>query len=138
ILYFVVTSTLLSKPEMRELGSWLEPLGIGAFAEITRYCTPAQKNTQLPELTCVLLGNRLLWTGVGMAFLGASVAYYSRAARGNSEKNQAKLQKAEKKAVAHAPQARPLASGRYGFAQSVTQFIARTRFEMGLIFKSPA
>ena len=138
ILYFVVTSTLLSKPEMRELGSWLEPLGIGAFSEISRYWTPAQKNTELPELTGVLLGNRLLWTGVGLAFLAAAVAFFSRSARGNSEKKQAKLQKAEKKAVVHAPQARPLASGRYGLAQSVSQFIARTRFEMGLIFKSPA
>jgi len=79
ILYFVVTSTLLSKPEMRALGSWLEPLGIGAFTEISRYWTPAQKNTELPALTGVLLGNRLLWTAVGMAFLASAVAFYSRA-----------------------------------------------------------
>ena len=138
ILYFVVTSTLLSKPEMRELGSWLEPLGMGAFQELTRYWTATEKNTRLPELTGVVLGNRIIWVGVGLALLGAAVAFFSRSPRGTSEKKMAKLQKASAKAVKSAPQTKPLAAGRYGPAQSLAQLAARTRFEMGLIFKSPA
>ncbi|WP_297802696.1 M1 family aminopeptidase [uncultured Brevundimonas sp.] len=138
ILYFVVTSTLLSKPELRELGSWLEPLGIGAHTEVTRYWTAAEKNTRLPELTGVLLGNRLLWTGVGVAFIAAAVAFFSRSPRGSSEKKLAKMQKVSAKAARKAPEPKPLVAGKYGAAQTFAQLIARTRFEMGLIFKSPA
>ena len=138
ILYFVVSSTLLSKPEMRELGSWLEPLGIGAFSEVTRYWTAAEKNTRLPELAGVILGNRVLWTSMGVIFLGLSVALFSRSPRGTSEKKLARLQKASAKAEKSAPAPRPLASPKFGIAQSLAQLAARTRFEMGLIFKSPA
>ena len=138
ILYFVVNGTLLSKPEMRELGAWLEPLGIGAFSELTRYWTADEKNTRLPEMAGILLGNRLLWTGVGVAFLAAAVVFFNRSPRGSSEKKLAKLQKTSAKAAKSAPAAKPLASGKYGFAQSLAQLAARTRFEMGLIFKSPA
>ena len=138
IAYLVVQSTLLSKPEMRELASWLEPLGVSAFNNIIRYWTPAEQNTQLPDISGVLLGNRLLWTGIGLLFVVLSMALYSRSARGKSEKQQARLQKKTKKALKAAPAPRPLASPKYGFAQSLQQLLARTRFEMGMIFKSPA
>lgn len=137
ILYFVSTNTLLDKPETREIGAWLDPFGAGALFELTRYWTAEESNTRLLPLTGMFLGNRLLWLGVAVGFIILSLALFNRGARGTQEKKTAKLARKTKETKA-APAPRPLASPKYGLPQSLVQFAARTRFEMGLIFKSPA
>ena len=137
ILYFVTTNTLLDKPETRELGAWLDPFAAGALSQITRYWTAEESNTRLLELSGVLLGNRLLWCAVALGFIALSMALFARSNRGSQKNKTAKRNRKIKTAKA-APTPRPLATPRFGLRQSLIQFAARTRFEMGLIFKSPA
>ncbi len=136
-LYFVTTGTLMAKPEMRELAAWLDPFGASTLSQVTRYWTPEESNTRLPELAGVLLGNRLIWSAVGIGFLGLALTLFNRGARGTQEKKLAKLNRKSAKAKA-APAARPLANPKFGLGTSLQQLWARTRFEMRLIFKSPA
>lgn len=137
IVYLTLTSSL-ERPEFREILAWLEPFGLSAFGEVTRYWTPAERNTLMPPMEGVLLYNRLIWTGVGVVFLAAAYGLYRPGTRG------AKLRKTEKlRALAEKDAATPASSGplpapSYGLAAGWTQLRKRTGFEMALIFKSPA
>lgn len=106
VLYFVTTGTLMAKPEMRELAAWLDPFGASTISQITRYWTPEENNTRLPELAGTLLGNRLIWTSVGVAFIGMALVLFNRAARGTQEKKLAKLNRKAAKAKAAPSRAR--------------------------------
>jgi len=138
ILYLIASGTIGSKPEFYQISAWLEPFGAAAHGLVTRYWTPEEQNTLNPALTGALLGNRLLWTGVGLVLLAVAYVLFQPGARGASEKRQAKLRKLEGRAVASAPAARPLADARQGPASAWAQLVKRTRFEMALIFRSPA
>lgn len=138
ILYLTVNVVFSDKPEYQAVMAWADPFGGGAYGLVTQYWTAAEKNALNPPLTGVLLGNRLLWTGVGLAFLASAFALYRPSIRGAKLKRQARLQ-ASAAAEATAPAASgPLPSPRFGLVSVWPQLVARTGFEMGLIFRSPA
>lgn len=140
ILYMTVNVAFADKPELEQLMAWADPFGAGAYGLVTQYWTAAERNTLNPPLEGVLLGNRLLWTGVGLVFLASAFALYRPAARGAKLKKQARLQaqSAAEAAVAAPAPSGPLPAPRFGMASVWPQLAARTGFEMGLIFRSPA
>jgi ABC-2 type transport system permease protein len=135
--YMVTTGVLGSKQELEVIMAWAEPFGSGAFSLVTKYWTPLERNTLNAPLSGVFLGNRLLWTAVGLAILAATYWLYRPTARGAKAGTVDKLRKL---AAAPAQTARiaPLAQPSYGFKAGWTQLWARIRFEMALVFKSPA
>ncbi len=52
-----------------ELTSLLDPFGITAIEELTRYWTVFEKNSLVPALEGTLLVNRLVWVAIGLVFL---------------------------------------------------------------------
>lgn len=54
----------------------LDPFGVRVLAQLTRYFSGAQLNAELPPLSGLLLANRLLWAGVALAMLGATVLLF--------------------------------------------------------------
>ena len=82
IAYMVATGVLGSKPELEQAMAWAEPFGSAAYSLVTKYWTPAERNTLNPALTGVFLGNRLLWTGVGLAILVGTYWLYQPTVRG--------------------------------------------------------
>ena len=61
------------------LASLLEPLGLVALRSGSRYWTVAEYNSALPGLSAELVGNRLLWLGVGLVALGWAAYSFSYA-----------------------------------------------------------
>ena len=51
--------------------SLLDPFGLVAFEDVTRYWTVFDRNTLVPAVTGVLLVNRVLWLGIAAAAIGA-------------------------------------------------------------------
>lgn len=137
IAYMVATGVLGTKQELEVIMAWAEPFGSAAFSLVTKYWTPAERNLQNVPLTGVFLGNRLLWTGVGLAVLAATYWLYRPTARGAKAGTADKLRKLAA-APAQTPIGKPLAAPSYGLSAGWTQLWARTRFEMALVFKSPA
>jgi ABC-2 type transport system permease protein len=82
VLYLVATS-FLSRPEFINTVALVDPFGLGAYDQATRYWTATERNTQLPDFAGYILWNRLLWVGVAFALLGLAWAIYSRAAKGS-------------------------------------------------------
>lgn len=137
VLYFSLMGVATAKPELRETIAYLEPFGVGAFGWATRYWTAAEANAGMPAFTGILAINRLVCLLFGTAALALAYARFSFTERGASkrrlrreERRAARLAAREPHLVAMLPATAP-ASAR------TTQLIARTRFEMGLIFRSP-
>ena len=138
VLYLVVTGLAQSQPQLRELIALLEPFGLGAFGEATRYWSPAESNTQLPALAGTLLANRLLVLGVSLAALALAYWRFSFAERGltqrqlrRQQRQAARLARSEPLLIDTLPAPRP-------HAARWARLFARARFEMALIFRSPS
>jgi hypothetical protein len=62
-----VASTFTSDMQNEKLAAMLDPFGNDAFNYATKYWTVAQRNTHVLAYDGLLLWNRLLWMGVGLA-----------------------------------------------------------------------
>jgi ABC-type transport system involved in multi-copper enzyme maturation permease subunit len=54
----------------------LDPFGIRALTQATRYFSAAQSNSELPALSGLLLINRLIWTAISLVLVAATVAFF--------------------------------------------------------------
>jgi len=138
VLYGVLIAVVGAKPEFRELAGYIEPFGLAARANIVRYWTASEANRLNPAFTGMLAWNRLIWCGVALAALGLAYARFSFSERGASARSLRRQARKQEKLAAVAPlivetlpPAHPRAAGR-------AQLWARCRFEMALVFRSPA
>ena len=138
VLYFVLTATVRTQPQLRETIAYIEPFGIGAFAQATRYWTAAEANRLVPPIGGVLLANRAIMLGIALLALGFAQWRFNFVAPGVSAKKlkrlarrEAKLAKTPARVVDRLPAPRPAAAGGARMA-------TRMRFEMAQVFKSPA
>ena len=139
IVYMTATSILGSKPELEAVMAWVEPFGASAYELVTRYWTAAERNSLNPELTGVLLGNRLIWLGVAVLFLASTYWLYRPSPRAAKAGKQDRLKAlSEKEGEAKTPAGKPLAAPAYGLKTALNQLMARTVFEAKGVFKSPA
>lgn len=66
---YLVTTTLTQDLESKDLVSLLDPFGLGTYTNIIEYWTPEEQNTQTIPFTGMLVWNRVLWVGLGLACL---------------------------------------------------------------------
>jgi len=79
IAFFVLWSmsgSFTSDLDNRWIGALVDPSGGAAIGEHIRYWSSAQLNSQLPELTGLLLGNRALWLGIAIVMLVAAFGLF--------------------------------------------------------------
>jgi aminopeptidase N len=133
--WLILTGITQAKPELRDTIAMIEPFGSGAFRNATRYWTSSEANVLMPAVEGTIRINRLIWLGIGAAFLALGIARYRFAEAGLSKK-QKRDAEAEAEPAAGPTPAQPL-PGRSGSA-AAAQLWARTKFEMKQVFKSPA
>ncbi|MEM1052415.1 MAG: aminopeptidase, partial [Pseudomonadota bacterium] len=138
VLYFVFAGIVGGEPEYRDFAAIVEPFGMAAVANETRYWTVAELNSQVPELAGPILFNRLGVLLVALGVLALAVWRFSFAERGVSARKAQKLaKKAEKLArakpqtVSTLPAAEPQKAG-------LARLIATTRLEVIHVLRSPA
>ncbi len=68
-ILYSISGDFFNEPEYRTMAALLDPFAYNTFGEITRYWTMFDKNNSPIELTGILLENRLLWTGIGIAIM---------------------------------------------------------------------
>jgi ABC-type transport system involved in multi-copper enzyme maturation permease subunit len=138
VLYVVLVAVAGARPEYRTFAAYAEPFGMAALGNAIRYWTAAESNTMVPPLTGEVLGNRLLWTAIALLALALAYWRFSFASRGISPRKARKRARKEAKLAATPPQTvanlPELTPKKAGWAR----FVARTRFEMGQVFRSPA
>ena len=138
VLYVVLNTVIRSKPEYRDLGAYIEPFGLGAMAKTTRYYTASEANVQLPAFAGILLWNRLIWLFVSAGALVLAYSRFTFSEKGASarqlrrqKRKEAKLAASPALIVDRLPPVRPAAA-------NWARLWLRCRFEMGLVFRSPA
>ena len=138
VLYFTLTSLAGSQPEMRDTIATIEPFGLGAFSDVTRYWSAAESNSSVPAFEGTLMWNRLI--AIALAAVALAIAYsrYSFAEKGVSARKLKKEQKREAKEAAEQPALVDRLPAPNQAAAAWPRLVARTRLEMNLIFTSPA
>jgi len=133
IVAYIIANIALGKPDLEAIAGRWDPLGLFSFDVATRYWTANDRNSLLPALNGALLFNRLFCVGLGLGALALAYPLYRHsAAPGRS----APLPDPEiEEAVT--PAAAPSATRRFDSAGLFAQFVERTRFDMGLVFRSP-
>ncbi len=137
---FIVSRTLLRDPALDHISAWTDPFGLSPLSLATKYWTAAERNTLLPPLEGLLLGNRLLWLGVAAALLAAAYGLFRmdgaslfkrRAKAGAAPVPATPLGTTATVAATALPSARPEAA-------RGAQFWAMARFDARAVFRSPA
>ena len=133
IVFFVLwnaSDALDSDLQTRWIGALLDPSGGNAVGQHIRYWSSDQLNTQLPELTGLLLGNRALWLGVTALLLWASYALFRADREGLRLRRRRKPVAADATERAAAPLSLPPAALRDGAMARWAQFRQSFRFDL--------
>ena len=141
LVLWVVAGIALDKPEFEQAAALWEPMGTGAFSLATKYWTANERNTLTPALTGALLFNRAFVIVLAGGLLAGAYGLFrfqsAELAGRKGEKSKAKPGLPPPVEIAP-PAPKPLAKPRHDRATAWIQFVARTRLDMGQVFKSPA
>ncbi len=76
VVLWAVAGTLRSGANGDSLAVLLDPFGVRALSQLTRYFSASQSNTQVPAFGGLLMLNRLIWCGLALAMFGATVMLF--------------------------------------------------------------
>lgn len=137
-----------TEPETVDLVSKLEPFGLTALGEQTRYWTVFERNAMIPAMEGNFLINRGIWMTVGVFFL--ALAWFAfpfsveKVSLGPRGWRQRRLLAAEKSNQNSAPINNagslllPKVTRRFGLATQVSQYLSQTRIEVrNTVFSGP-
>lgn len=97
LILYSMAGSLLSDLDSKETAALLDPFASETFDFVTRYWTPAEKNTMLVPFEGVMLYNRLIWMGVGvLALIGTYYGFSFNVVRNSIFKTKAVVRKAAK------------------------------------------
>ncbi len=141
LVFYLVTGRLLEDVENELLASLLDPFGFGPIDFSTRYWTVTERNSLVPELTGLLLWNRLLWLAVALGLLALTYSLFVPGREGlRWRRKRAHAAPAENGTAAAPtspqPQASPAAAPSLGAAASRAQLWHQIRLEVRLVLKS--
>ncbi|MGD0863940.1 MAG: M1 family aminopeptidase [Rhizomicrobium sp.] len=129
----VVMRVLFREPQYDHVVGFLEPFGIGAISEVTKYWTAFDRNTLLPPIAGVVAENRLIWFGISFLFLSIAYTVYrfeTRAGKRDRKEAADDLPRPARQG--------PLPAPHFDSSATLVQAWKWTRFEMGQVFRSPA
>ena len=130
-ILYEVSQQILDDPNNVFLATMLDPFGLSAFMEATRYWTAFERNTQLVSLDDNLLFNRLLW--ISISFLMIVVSSFLIDIR---KPVKVKNKKTTKDDGQQKPTVFKLVKPDVKASVEWIRFAARTRFELLQIVKS--
>ncbi|MGA1758539.1 MAG: hypothetical protein ACO391_12395, partial [Pseudomonadales bacterium] len=138
VLYFLLTGLAGSQPEYRDTIALFEPFGLGAFSDVTRYWSADESNNLVAAFEGSVAYNRALVLALSMLALSVAFWRYSFSEKGISARQLKKDSEIRKKEALAAPNVVSRLPGPNQAASALARLTARTRLEMGMIFKSPA
>lgn len=132
-ILYSIAGQVFDEPHQRFMRAILDPFGLNAFADYTRYWTPHERNTELVGLVGVVLKNRILWVGIGAIVLFTGGRFFKPLSLAHK--------KAKKDKTPGEPATMPLSTS-FNVASDAgsnwSRLKVRTLFEVKQTFKSPA
>ncbi len=142
IAFLMMTFVLgsFTEPDTVELVSKIEPFGLTAIGEQTRYWTIFERNALIPSVEGNLLLNRSLWLSIGVGFL--ILAYYlfpfsvEKVSLGRKNRRPAKIDEPTAPAVSLINL--PSVTRRFDLSANLSQYLSQTRIEFrNIVFSAP-
>ena len=72
LLLSILSDSILSDIENKDLASLLDPFGNFALKQVTEYWTPYEQNENTVPLSGILFWNRFLWIGIALVCVGVT------------------------------------------------------------------
>ena len=132
-ILYAVAGQVFNEPEQRTIRALLDPFGLRAFGEYSRYWTSFEKNSLVPVLESMILQNRLLWLGIGAFILLVAGGLF----RPLNLASYSFKKKTKKEKIDVIPTTNNIAI-KASVNNGLAQFISRTKFEIRQVFLSPA
>ncbi|MFT4251504.1 MAG: M1 family aminopeptidase [Caulobacter sp.] len=138
MVVWIIANIALDKPEFEHGAALWDPLGASAFSLATKYWTASERNSLIPHLTGPLLFNRIYVLVLAAGFLAAAYGLFRFQSAELSGQLKAPRSTGLPPPIEVVPVIKPLAKPRHDRTAALAQFVARTRFDMVQVFKSPA
>jgi aminopeptidase N len=137
LVAYIAMRTALRDPELDTVAALTDPFGLSALAVATKYWTAAERNTQLPAMTGLLLANRVLWSALALALFALA---YRRFRFEQRSPRRAATDEVAAPATAVVPRSGGplLPAARADGATRWAQLWRLARFDMAFVFRSPA
>jgi len=129
---YIVSQNLISGIENDTIAALVDPFGMAAVSVDTRYWTLAERNHSIPSLGRLVLINRAVWIGVGIAAL---VLTYSRF-RMSAPIEGSKSAVDDDEPAVRVDREPPRVHLRHGFRQSLAQWGHQVRVELSGVLRS--
>ena len=114
----------------------LDPFGVRALHQLTRYFSAAQANSELPALSGLFLANRLVWCAIALAMFGATVALFKPQRAGTSRSWFGKARAAAAPAVVSIPAGTRRIAPRFAAATAFKQWWSVVCFDARGVIRS--
>ncbi len=143
VVGFIILRSIFSLPLNRQgmetTAALWEPNGSSAFGLATRYWTASERNSLIPTINGYILWNKLLWLSISFGFLVMAYRLF-QFKTGKVSRDQRKAAKIALREVEvpSEPTVVTLSKPVFNAATARAQLWARTRLDMGQVFKSPA
>ena len=129
-ILYIGSQILLANPDYRMIAALLDPFGLVALRTDISYWTNFERNTRSIPLSGLLLLNRLLWVGIGLALLAVSLTLLG------ARQRRARVPSVNLAKAATSPIMRDRPVLAVGGAGAWDQLVVRTRYEAGTILRS--
>ena len=137
---YSISGVMLADLDNQYLAAMLDPFGMGALQQATKYWTIVERNSTLPAIGGVLLHNRLLWLAIGFGVLAVAFARFQTTSVLRTKQRRWPWRRAQadpaEEAPARALASRPTVSRDFSFPAAFRQFLKQTRIEVVGVFKS--
>lgn len=135
LILYLISDTLTGDIDNHLLASLVDPIGLRASNELTKFWTPAQRNEFIIPLQGYLLYNRIFWMIFGLLVFVIGYRFFSFSAHAISLRKK-KVAEVNVDLVLHKLQL-PATTQNFNFGTSLHQFRRMVNFESKLIFRSP-
>jgi aminopeptidase N len=132
---YLIGNIWSTKPELERGAAIFEPFGANAIGYATKYWTTTERDVLLPAIQGPLLWNRFLVAGLILGFLALAYALFRF---GERPVRKRKKKRSAAGDAAPAPVEAPHVRSTFGRETALSQLWARTKLDMGQVFKSPA
>lgn len=138
MVLWAVAGALRSFPGAENLAVMLDPFGVRALAEMSKYFTSEESNNVVPGFSGILLFNRVLWSCISLGLFAATVYLFKpqRLGTGSAWFGARWLAKARKEDAVIAPKVLPRFTPRFNLVDAWAQCWSELRFDTKGVLKS--
>ncbi|TAF97348.1 MAG: peptidase M1 [Cytophagia bacterium] len=134
---YLVASSLMSDLDNKTLAAILDPFGLNALDDLTRYWTVSEQNSRLFPLEGNFLWNRLLWIGVGLLPLLYLLFKFDFQKFLSPKAQKLSKVKEEKRAITRSLSDLPVASKVYSMSRYLGQMFSMAKIEFSNVIRDP-